>query len=431
MYRLDGVVVGKIASAGDVVTVEARSAADAGICPECGVVSTRVHSRYRRVVQDLPSGGRLVRVGLTVRRFRCVTPDCPRRTFAEQVDGVTRPHRSRVQRREAVLGAFRAALGGRAGARLAERAGMPVSGDTLLRLLRRGAPAQSPTPRVLGVDDWAWRRGLRFGTILVDLEAGRPIDLLPERTSDGLCRWLQAHPGVEIIARDRSTEYARGATAGAPDAVQVLDRWHVLRNAREVAERLLARYPDQLRALGTPTLDAVPPALPPRRSAHEEARRKGAYDRAIDRRAAVRQLAAAGLSERGIAKRLSLARVTVRRYRHMDAPRSAGRPRGGPVSWIRTCPTWRTAGPKGAETDSSYGGSSATRASPARASRWRAGCRRAAPPSPPPPHAGTDRSPAARSHRPRRPSPAAPRPAGWRGCWCASRRGSIRVRNGC
>jgi hypothetical protein len=431
VYRLDRVVVGKIASAGEVVTVEATSAAAAGICPECGVVSTRVHRRYRRVVQDLPSGGRLVRVGLTVRRFRCGTPDCPRRTFAEQVDGVTRPHRSRVQRLEAVLGAFGAALGGRAGTRLAERAGRPVRGDTLLRLLRRGAPARPPTPRVLGVDDWAWRRGLRFGTILVDLEAGRTIDRLPERTSDGLCRWRQAHLGVEIIARDRSTEYARGATAGAPDAVQVLDRWPVLRNAREVAERHLPRHPDQLRALVTPTPGAVPPALPPRRSAHEEARRKGACDRTIERHAAVRQLAAAGLSGRVIAKRLGRARVTVRRYRHMHTPRSAGHPRGSPVSSIRTGPTWSTGGPQGAGTDASYGGRSATRASPARASRWRAGRRRVAPPSPPPPHGGTGPSPASPRHRPRRPPPAAHRPDGWRGCWCASRRGSTRVRNGC
>src|SRR5207249_2460054 len=103
-------------------------------CPECGAVSTRVHSRYRRTVEDLPSCGRRVRVGLTVRRFRCGTPDCPRRTFVEQVAGVTAPHRPRVQRLEAVLGAFGAALGGRAGARLAGRPGMPVSGDTLLRL---------------------------------------------------------------------------------------------------------------------------------------------------------------------------------------------------------------------------------------------------------------------------------------------------------
>jgi transposase len=320
VYRLDGVEVGHVAIEGEVVTIKATPAAAAGVCPDCGQRSTRVHSRYRRMVEDLPSCGRRVRVALTVRRFRCGTPDCPRRTFAEQVAGVTAPHRPRAQRLEAVLGAFGAALGGRAGARLAGQAGMPVSGDTLLRLVRRGAPGPAAVPRVLGVDDWSWRRGLRFGTILVDLEAGRAVDLLPERTSDGLRDWLQARPGIEVIARDRSTEYARGATVGAPAAVQVLDRWHVLRNVREVAERILERHPDQLRALGTSAPEAPPPVLPPRRSAHEEARRAGARGRAIERYEAVGQLAASGLSERAIAKRLGLARGTVRRYRHAAGP---------------------------------------------------------------------------------------------------------------
>ncbi|MDP9371673.1 MAG: ISL3 family transposase [Chloroflexota bacterium] len=155
---------------------------------------------------------------------------------------------------------------------------------------------------------------------LLDLEAGRAVDLLPERTSNGLRDWLQAHPGVEVIARDRSAEYARGATEGAPQAVQVLDRWHVLRNAREVAERILERHPDQLRALHTPARDTVPPALPPRRSGHEEARRAGARGRAIERYEAVQRLAAAGLSERTIAKRLGIARGTVRRYRQAPIP---------------------------------------------------------------------------------------------------------------
>jgi transposase len=320
VYRLDGVAVWRVAIAGEVVTIEATPTAGAGTCPDCGRESPRVHSRYRRVVEDLPSCGRRVRVGLTIRRFRCGTADCPRRTFAEQVAGVTAPHRPRVRRLEAVLAAFGAALGGRAGARLAGRAGMAVSGDTLLRLLRRGVPARPAAPRVLGVDDWAWRRGRRFGTILVDLEAGRTVDLLPERTSDGLRDWLQARPGVEVLARDRSTEYARGATEGAPDAVQVLDRWHALRNAWEVAARILERHPDQLRALGTPAPEAAPAALPPRRSAHEEARRAGARCRTIERHEAVQRLVAAGLSERSIATRLGIARGTVRRYRQAATP---------------------------------------------------------------------------------------------------------------
>lgn len=316
MYRLDGVRVERIAIDGEVVTVEAVPTATEGRCPACGVPSERVHRRYVRVPRDLPCGGRQMRVRLSVRRFRCGTPACDRHTFVEQVPGVTRPHRQAVQRLETLLGAFVAALGGQAGARLAAQAGMPVSGDTLLRLLADEPPTR-PAPRVLGVDDWAWRRGQRFGTILVDLEARRPVDLLPDRTSASLAHWLREHPGIEVVARDRSTEYARGVAEGAPDAVQVLDRWHLHRNIREVAERVLERHPDQLRAVGeAPPGDAVPP--PPRRSRREEARREGACQRAEERHMAIQRLAAEGLSQRAIATRLGLARGTVRRYAYAE-----------------------------------------------------------------------------------------------------------------
>lgn len=154
------------------MTIEAPPSVALGVYLDCGQVAARIHSRYRRAVEDWPSGGRRVSVRLTIRRFRRGTPDYPRRTFAEQVTGVTAPHRRWARRLDAILTAFGAALSGRAGARLAGRAGTPVSGDTLLRLLRRNTPT-----RVLGVDDWGWRRGQRFGTILVDLAGGRTIDL--------------------------------------------------------------------------------------------------------------------------------------------------------------------------------------------------------------------------------------------------------------
>ena len=327
MYSLAGVRVERVAVEGEEVTVEAVPTAAEGRCPACGQPSARVHSRYVRALRDLPCSGRQVRVRLTVRRFRCVAPTCERRTFAEHVLGVTQSHRQAVQRLETLLGAFAAALGGQAGARLAGQAGMPTSGDTLLRVLARDEPLPARAPRVLGVDDWAWRRGQRFGTILVDLEAGRPVDLLSDRTSAGLAQWLRAHPGAEIVARDRSLEYARGAAEGAPAAAQVLDRWHLLRNVREIAERILERHPDQLRVAGTaPPADAAPP--PPRRSRREETRREGARQRADERHAAVQRLAAEGLSLRAIARHLKLARGTVRRYyRAAVAPERAAHAR--------------------------------------------------------------------------------------------------------
>lgn len=322
MYELAGVRVERIVEEEGRVVVEARPTAAGGTCPACGQMSDRVHSRYVRELRDLPACGRPVRVRLALRRFFCRSADCPRRTFAEQVSGATVRCRRATVRLEAVLTAFGVALGGEAGARLAARIGVAVGGDTLLRLLGRDPAGPVGTPRVLGVDDWAWRRGDRYGTVLVDLETRRPVDLLPERTAAVLEQWLQDHPGVEVIARDRATEYARGASLGAPGATQVLDRWHLLRNAREVAERLLERRAPDLRALVEPGGAAVPV----RRSAAAEARHAAVRAQQAALHAAVRQLADEGVSILGTAKRLGISRITVRKYRAAVAPERA-RPR--------------------------------------------------------------------------------------------------------
>ncbi len=248
MYSLDGVVIGRIAEEGARVVVEAVAAGGMGTCPACGQASVRVHSRYTRALADLPACGRAVQVRLTVRRFRCADLACARRTFAEQVAGATRPHGQTVRRLDAVLAACCVALGGAAGARLAGHIGVTVGGDALLRLLRREA-APARVPGVLGVDDRAWCRGERYGAVLVDLEAGQPVELLPERTSATLAAWLQEHPGVEVVVRDRATEYARRAARGTPQAVQVVDRWQVLKHARAVAARLLDRRAQEVRGL--------------------------------------------------------------------------------------------------------------------------------------------------------------------------------------
>ena len=322
MYALAGVRAERIIEEEGHVVVEAIPTASCGSCPACGQASDRVHSRYTRELRDLPACGRPVRVRLALRRFFCRVADCPRRTFAEQVAGATARCRRAMVRLEAVLTAFGVALGGEAGARLAGHIGVATNGDALLRLLGRGSAEPAATPRVLGVDDWAWRRGDRYGTVLVDLEARRPIDLLPDRTAAPLERWLQAHPGVEVIVRDRATEYARGASLGAPAATQVLDRWHLLRNAREVAERLLERRAPDLRGLA----EAGGAAVPVRRSTAAEARHAAVRAHQVALHAAVRRLAEEGESILGTAKRLGISRITVRKYRAAVAPERA-RPR--------------------------------------------------------------------------------------------------------
>jgi transposase len=209
-------------------------------CPSCLTVSQAVHSRYRRWVADLPSLGRAVHLNLSVRRFYCHNPACPRRTFAEACPDLLAPWARRTRRLATAQGQVGVACGGEAGARLLQRLAMPTSADTVLRLVRSLPLPTVEAPRIVGVDDWALKKGHTYGTILVDLETRRVADLLPDRTAPTLAAWLQARGSVEVIARDRSSEYARGATLGAPDAVQVADRWHLLDNLRQRFARWLA-----------------------------------------------------------------------------------------------------------------------------------------------------------------------------------------------
>lgn len=211
---------------GPTIVLEGDSTTASAPCPECHVVSAHGHRRYRRRPLDLPWRGWVVRLVLTVRRFRCATRACPRRAFAEPL-GERVPSRARrtLDATEDLLHLARTA-GGEAGARLAQAAGLPVSPDTLSRLPRQVGQVSQPTPRVLGVDDFARRRGQQYGTLLIDRETHRPVDMLSGRDAAVLAEWLKEHPGVEIVARERPEADAEGARAGAPDAVQVADRFH-------------------------------------------------------------------------------------------------------------------------------------------------------------------------------------------------------------
>lgn len=241
------------------IVVRARLAGDEARCPCCDQPSSRMQSRYVRSLGDVPLGGGAVCLALTIRRLYCRNPQCARRIFADRLGDFAPPYARRTARLAAILEAVAFALGGEAGARLARRIGLPASPDTLLRLIRRAPDSPTSAVRICGVDDFAWRKRRRYGTALVDLERHRLIDLLPDRSATSVAAWPRQHPEITVVSRDRGGEYADGARRGAPQATQVADRFHLLRNLGDTVRRVLLRHADLVRRVRSP--DSVPPAL--------------------------------------------------------------------------------------------------------------------------------------------------------------------------
>jgi transposase len=319
----------------DTVSLTLASTSLPAACPVCGGATTRPHSHYQRTVADLPWSGRHVKLLLRVRKFRCPEAGCPRRVFTERLPSLLEPYARKTTRLHEDLALVGFALGGEAGARLIRRLGMTASPTTLLRYVRGTATAHHlpSSPEVIGVDDFALLRGRRYGTIIVDLEKHRPIELLPDRSAQTLAAWLKERSSIRIISRDRSTEYERGIKEGAPGVVEVLDRWHLPKNLREAAERVLERNHEALSTVTLPScVDRDPCPIEEHASVPRSAKERDAQEAERRKRLAnyekVKRLHKQGMSMLAICRHLGMSRGAVRRYVHADAfPERRRRPR--------------------------------------------------------------------------------------------------------
>jgi transposase len=318
------------------IKVAARAAQKDAVCPACQVPSQRVHSRYCRLLHDVSLVSLPVVIRIVVRRFFCKNSACRRKVFSESLGTLAPRWKRSTERMLAAQREIALALGGEAGSRLATKLGMPISGDTLLRRLANMERQPPSRLKAIGVDDWALRRGQTYGTLICDLERKCPIAILPTRSAETLAAWLKEHPEIEVISRDRAGDYAKAASEGAPQATQVADRWHLLRNVQEALQKVIEpqqaainkalnsiepqaseRDREISEAIAKPITSEAPESSPPS-TAKDEARR-ARYEKVVN-------LASQGHSQRSITRITGLSRKTVSKLVSADdyQPRAQG-----------------------------------------------------------------------------------------------------------
>lgn len=324
----ENIVITSVHPAALIVTVDLACCDPTACCPLCQQPSERVHSKYQRTIADVPCGGRRMLLLLIVRKFICHTSTCLQTIFTERLPDLVQPYARMTNRLRQWIEVIGRAAGGEMGARLAKHLGIRTSPTTILRLVMALPTPPAGKVSVLGIDDWSFRRGRKFGTILVDLTLHQVIDLLPDRTAETSAAWMRLHPEIEIVSRDRGEDYASAARLGAPQTRQVADRFHLAQNLTEIVEEILARCRAEIRkALKSPEAPCPDPqeekkadqepALPDQLpdpdpfvgSAHlaHHAERADRYHQLL-------ALRKEGLANKEIARRLGMAERTIRRW---------------------------------------------------------------------------------------------------------------------
>jgi transposase len=320
--HLSGLSIQDVRAGDGQLTLTVAARRHTASCPHCRRRSRRIHSQYWRHPRDMPINGLRVTLHLRVRRFFCVNPRCPHRTFAERFPALLAPYARRTHTLNDWLTHVAFALGGEAGAQLLHHLGVTICGDTLLARIRAFTFADPPVPRILSVDDFAFRRGRIYGSILVDLERHCTIDLLPDRSTGTFATWLLAHPGVAVVSRDRSGEYAEGARQGAPNAIHTAhrapaDRFHLLRNLHDVVLRVFKRHARRLAQIAAPgATHQTLTRLRLDREASKAQTRGEMHARFTD----IHHLASTGMHRSAIARELGVHRHTVQKYLAYDHP---------------------------------------------------------------------------------------------------------------
>lgn len=317
--------VDAIEAANNKLVVKAHGIQDVACCPDCQELSKRGNGHYYRHPADLPCGGYAIQISLTVPRFFCDNEQCSRRTFSAKFPTMLEPYARRTNRLARQQQEVGFTTSGEAGSRLLQALGMLTSPDTLIRLVRHAPEPEVETPLVLGIDDWAQRKGQTYGTILVDLEKHEVIDLLPDRSAESVSKWLKEHPGIEIISRDRGSDYIEGASQGAPEAIQIADRFHLLQNVVDTLKRMLEKQAMQLRESAKQVASDMQADV--NQQAEETETTEANETNEVEgkqptlrelRFIEVKELQAQGWSRRAIADQLNIDRRTVGKYFDTD-----------------------------------------------------------------------------------------------------------------